>query len=91
MTPGLQNNLFKTVSIVEVTTASAFQLDFANVPSVLNVNFEAMFALLLHTASANMHPSHSPGHYFRISLGTSEGNNPPLSTVLKNPKQTRTK
>lgn len=54
MTSGLQNNLFKVLNILEVTTISAFQLNSANVPFALNVNFEEVFELLLHTASANM-------------------------------------
>lgn len=54
MTSGLQNNLFKVLSILEITTTSAFQLNSADVPSALNVNFEEIFELLLHTAGANI-------------------------------------
>lgn len=53
MTSGLQSNLFKILSIAEATTTSAFQLNFADVPSALNI-FEEIFELLLHTASTNM-------------------------------------
>lgn len=70
MTSGLQHNLFKILSIVEVTTAPASELNFASIPHALNVSSEEVFELFLHAASANMHLS--PEHYLKISLGTRE-------------------
>lgn len=52
-TSGLRNNLFKIVSVVELTTTSAFPLSFTNVLSALKVNFAEVVKLLLQTASAN--------------------------------------
>lgn len=68
MTSGLQHNLFKILSIVEVTTASASELNFASIPHALNVTSEKVFQLFLCTVSANMHLN--PEDYLKISLGT---------------------
>lgn len=43
MTSALQKSLFQTLCIVDVTTTSAFQFHFSNVPLALNVNFEEIF------------------------------------------------
>lgn len=86
MTSRLQKSLFKILSIVDVTTASAFQFHFSNVPSALNVNFEEIFELTLHTASANVQVCFTL-QVLKIRLGTREkgGNSPPLCLVCQKP------
>lgn len=84
MTSGLQKSLFKILSIVDVTTVSAFQYNFSNVLSVLNVNFEKIFEPTLHTASANVQVCFTL-LVLKIRLATreKEGNSPPLCSVCK--------
>lgn len=86
MTSGLQKSLFKILGIVDVTTVSAFQCHFSNVPSVLKVNFEEIFEPTLHTTSANVQVCFTL-QVLKIRLATSEkeGNSPPLCLLCKKP------
>lgn len=85
MTLGLQKSLFKLLNVVDVTTTSAFQFQFSNVPSALNVNSEEIFEPSLHTASANVQVYFTL-QFLKIRLGTreKEDNSPPLCLACKN-------
>lgn len=86
MTLGLQKSLFKLLNVVDVTTTSAFQFQFSNVPSALNVNSEDIFEPSLHTASANVQVYFTL-QFLKIRLGTreKEDNSPPLCLACKKP------